>query len=94
MQDLRLTQVILQLLRAPILGRGDQVPHEALDFVVSPVMDQTVRQQRPADGLHVPLRQLLLKAPVFEDILPPAPPGQMKGKSCQALQEDSTIVEL
>lgn len=69
-----LTQVVLKLLGASVFRRGNQVPHEAFDFVVSSVMDQAVGQQSPADGLHVPLRQLLLKTPMVEDILPATPP--------------------
>lgn len=55
MEVLRLTQVVLQLFGLSIFSRGNQVPHEAFDFVVSTVMDQAVSQQGPADGLHVPL---------------------------------------
>lgn len=72
--------MILQLLGLSVLRRGDQVPHEALDFVISAVMDQAVRQQGPADGLHVPLRQLLLKTPVFENIVPTTPSGREHGR--------------
>ena len=72
--------MVLQLLGLSILGGGDQVPHEALDFVISTVMDQAVRQQGPADGLHVPLGQLLLKTTMVEDVLPTTPPGQSEGK--------------
>lgn len=70
-----LTQVVLELLGASVLSGGDQVPHEAFDFVVSAVVDQAVGQQGPADGLHVPLGQLLLEAAVCEDVLPSTPPG-------------------
>lgn len=72
--------MILQLLGASVFRRGDQVPHEAFDFVVSTVMDQAVSQQCPADGLHIPLCQLLLETPVVENILPTTPPGQQVGK--------------
>lgn len=75
-QSLRLTQVILQLLGASVLRRGDQVPHEAFDFVIPTVMDEAVRQQGSANGLHVPLCQLFLKTPVVENILPTTPPGK------------------
>lgn len=72
--------MILQLLCAPILGRGNEVPHEALDFVIAAVMDQAVRQQGPADGLHVPLGQLFFKTAVVENILPATPSGKLKEK--------------
>lgn len=68
--------MVLELLGASVLGRGDQVPHEAFDFVVSAVVDQAVGQQGPADGLHVPLGQLLLETSVREDVFPSAPPGK------------------
>lgn len=71
-----LTQVVLELLGAAVLSGGDQVPHEAFDFVVSAVVDQAVGQQGSADGLHVPLGQLLLEAAVREDVLPSTPPGK------------------
>lgn len=71
--------MILQLLCAPVLGRGDEVPHETLDFVISAVMDQAVGQQRPTDGFHIPLCQLLLKAAVVENILPTTPSGKQQG---------------
>lgn len=67
--------MVLQLLGASVLSGGDQVPHEAFDLVVSTVMDQAVGQQGSADGLHVPLGQLLLEAAVCKDVLPPTPPG-------------------
>lgn len=75
---MRLTQVILKLLGVSVLSRGNQVPHEAFDFVISTVMDQAVRQQGPADGFHIPLCQLLLKTPMCENILPTTPPGQQE----------------
>lgn len=68
--------MVLELLGASVLRGGDQVPHEAFDFVVSTVMDQAVGQQGSADGLHVPLSQLLLEAAVREDVLPSTPPGK------------------
>lgn len=71
-----LTQVVLELLGASVLSGGDQVPHEAFDLVVSAVVDQAVGQQGSADGLHVPLGQLLLEAAVREDVLPSTPPGK------------------
>lgn len=55
LEVLRLTQVILKLLGAPVLSGGDQIPHETFDFVISAVMDQAVRQQGPADGFYIPL---------------------------------------
>lgn len=76
MEEVRPTQVVLELLGASVLGRGDQVPHEAFDFVVSAVVDQAVGQQGSADGLHVPLGQLLLETSVREDVFPSAPPGK------------------
>ena len=72
--------MVLQLLRASVLSWGDEVPHEAFDFVVSTVMDQAIRQQGPADGLHVPLSQLFLKTPVVENVFPPTPSGNQKGR--------------
>lgn len=71
--------MILQLLCASILGRGYEVPHEAFDFVISTIMDQAVGQQGPADGLHIPLSQLLLKTAMVEDILPTTPSGNRMG---------------
>lgn len=68
--------MVLELLGASVLGRGDQVPHEAFDLVVSTVVDQAVGQQGSADGLHVPLGQLLLETSVREDVFPSAPPGK------------------
>lgn len=77
LEAMRPTQVILKLLGASVLSRGNQVPHEAFDFVVSTVMDQAVRQQGPADGFYIPLCQLLLKTAMFENIFPTAPPGRV-----------------
>lgn len=37
-----LTEVILQLLGAPVFSRRYEVPHEALYFVIAPIMDQAV----------------------------------------------------
>lgn len=76
LEAVRPTQVILKLLGASVLSRGNQVPHEAFDFVVSTVMDQAVRQQGPADGFYIPLCQLLLKTAMFENVFPTAPPGR------------------
>jgi len=73
--------VVLQLLGLSVLGRGDQVPHEAFDLVVSAVVDQAVGQEGSADGLHVLLRELLLKTPVIENILPTTPPGKPRYNS-------------
>lgn len=69
--------MILQLLGASVLSRGDQIPHEAFDLIVSAVMNQAVGQQGPANGLHVPLGQLLLETPMFEDVCPSTPPGHI-----------------
>lgn len=76
LEAVRPTQVILKLLGTSVLSRGNQVPHEAFDFVVSTVMDQAVRQQGPADGFYIPLCQLLLKTAMFENVFPTAPPGR------------------
>lgn len=92
--------MILQLLSASVFSRSNKVPHEAFDFVVSAIMNQAVGQQGPADGLHVPLCQLLLKTPMVENILPTTPAGQQKGKfnfvKCLFIQglNQETICEL
>lgn len=38
-----------------ILGRGYEVPNEALDVLVSSVVEQAVGQEGSADGLYVSL---------------------------------------
>lgn len=62
-----------QCLGGPICTRGDQVPDETLDVLVSTVMQQAVGQQGPADFFHVGLLQGALEAPMSQDVSPPAP---------------------
>jgi len=68
------TGVVGERLGGPVSTRGDEVPDEALDVLVSAVVQQAVGQQRPADRLHVRLLQGPLEAPVSQDVAPPAPP--------------------
>lgn len=64
-----------QRLGGSVFARGDQVPDEALDVLVSTVVQQAVGQERSADGLHVGLLQRPLEATVGQDVAPPSPPG-------------------
>lgn len=66
--------MVLKFLGPAVLRGSDQIPHEALDFVVSTVMYEAVCQERPAYRLHVTLTQLSLKAAMSQDVLPAAPP--------------------
>lgn len=56
-----------------VLGGGDEVPNEALDVLVSTVVEQAVGQEGTADGLYVSLPQRTLKASMGQDVTPAAP---------------------
>ena len=58
-----------------VLWRRDELPYEALDVLVSTVMQQTEDQDDPADGLHVFLPEAALTPSVAEDVPPAPPPG-------------------
>ncbi len=67
------TRVVGQCAALAILGRGYEVPNEALDVLVSTVMEQAVGQECAADGLYVSLPQWALKASMGQDVTPAAP---------------------
>lgn len=71
-----LTRVVGERLGGSVLAGGDQVPDEALDVLVSTVVQQAVGQQRSADGLHVGLLQGPLEAAMGQDVAPPPPAGR------------------
>lgn len=58
-----------------VLRGRDEVPDEALDVLVSTVVQQAVGQQGAADGLHVLLPQGPLETPVGQDVSPATPPS-------------------
>lgn len=63
-----------QRLGGPVLTRGNKVPDEALDVLVAAVMEQTVGEEGPADGLHIALLHGAFKTAVGQDVVPPSPP--------------------
>lgn len=71
--DQHLTRVVGQCAALAILGRGYEVPNEALDVLVSTVVEQAVGQECTADGLYVSLPQWALKASMGQDVTPAAP---------------------
>lgn len=74
------TRVVGQQLGGPVLTGVDQVPDEALDVLVSTVMQQAVGQQRSADLLHIRLLQGSFEATVSQDVIPPTPPAKRYGE--------------
>lgn len=58
-----------------VLRGRDEVPDEALDVLVSTVVQQAVGQQGAADGLHVLLLQGPLETPAGQDVSPATPPS-------------------
>lgn len=69
-----ITRVVGQRLGGPVLTRGNKVPDEALDVLVAAVMEQTVGEEGPADGLHIALLHGAFKTAVGQDVVPPSPP--------------------
>lgn len=67
------TGVVGQCAALPVLSRGDEVPDEALDVLISTVVEQAVGQECAADGLYVSLPQRALEASVGQDVTPAAP---------------------
>lgn len=67
------TGVVGQCAALPVLSRGDEVPDEALDVLISAVVEQAVGQECAADGLYVSLPQRALEASVGQDVTPSAP---------------------
>lgn len=59
-----------------VLRGRDEVPDEALDVLVSTVVQQAVGQQGAADGLHVLLLQGPLETPAGQDVSPATPPSR------------------
>lgn len=56
------------------ISRGcDEIPDEALDVLVPPVVVEAVHKDGPADGLHVLLTERALVAAMGEDVRPPPP---------------------
>lgn len=56
------------------VGRGcDEIPDEALDVLVPPVVVEAVHEDGPADGFHVLLGELTFVASVGQDVCPPPP---------------------
>lgn len=70
-----LTRVVLELLGLAVLGGADEVPDEAFDVLIASVVEKTVDQDGPADGLHVPLGKTALESSVGQDLPPSAPAG-------------------
>lgn len=62
-----------QRLGGPIFTWGDQVPDEALDILVTTVMQQAVGQEGSADCFHIGLLQGSLEATMSQDVTPPTP---------------------
>lgn len=67
------TRVIGQRLGGSVFARGDQVPDEALDVLITTVMQQAVSKEGPADGFNISLFQGPLEASVGQDVAPPSP---------------------
>lgn len=73
-----------QCLGGPVFTRRDQVPDEALDILVTAVMQQAVGQEGSADCFHIGLLQGALEATMSQDVTPPTPTkDRQKGPSCQ-----------
>lgn len=70
---MRFTRVVGQRLCGTIFTRGDQVPDEALDILITTVMEQAVGQKGSADGFHISLFQGALEATMSQDVTPPTP---------------------
>lgn len=66
-----------------VFGRGYEVPNEALDVLVSTVVEQAVGQEGTADGLYVSLPQWTLKASMGQDVTPAAPAMHNRGEVSQ-----------
>lgn len=75
-----LTRVVGERLGGSVFAGGDQVPDEALDVLVSTVVQQAVGQQGSADRLHVRLLKWALEATVGQDVAPPSPTAQKHGQ--------------
>lgn len=79
------TRVVGQCLGGSVFTWGDQVPDEALDILVTTIMQQAVGQKGSADCFHIGFLQGTLEATVSQDITPPTPTkdrhgGEKKGK--------------
>lgn len=59
----------------------DEIPDEALDVLVPPVVVEAVHKDGPADGLHVLLAEWALVATMGEDVRPP-PPAAKQMSTC------------
>lgn len=59
---------------------GDQVPDEALDILVTTIMQQAVGQKGSADCFHIGLLQGTLEATVSQDVTPPTPTEDRHGE--------------
>lgn len=80
------TRVVCQRFNGPIFTWGDQVPDEALDVLITTVMQQAIGQEGSADCFHVHLLKGALEATVSQDVTPPTPPidkHETKGRSRQ-----------
>ena len=75
------TGVVGQRLGGPVFTGGDQVPDEALDVLVTTVMQQAVGQQGSTDRFHVGLLQGALEATVCQDVTPPTPTTDRQGEN-------------
>lgn len=62
-----------QRLRRPVLTRGDQIPDETFDVLISAVMQQAISQEGSTDGFHIRLLQGALEAAMRQDVNPPSP---------------------
>lgn len=74
------TGMVEQGPRLAVFRGGDQVPDEAFDVLVAPVVMQAVNEQGPADGLHVLLLQGALVAAVAQDVIPATPAMGERGR--------------
>lgn len=77
----RPTGMVDQGPRLAISRWRDEIPDEALDVLVPPVVVEAVHKDGPADGLHVLLAERALVAAMGEDVCPP-PPAAKQMSTC------------
>lgn len=70
---MRITRVVGQCLGGPILTRGNKVPNEALDILITTVMQQAVGEKGSADCFHISFLHRAFKTTVSQDVVPPTP---------------------
>ena len=77
----RPTGMVDQGPRLPISRGCDEIPDEALDVLVPPVVVEAVHKDGSADGLYVLLAERALVAAMGEDVRPP-PPAAKQTSTC------------